>query len=249
MSQIIHPCFLSRSNTQLKYYRKHMKTYGFTLIELLTVIAIIGVLAAILIPAVLSMRTKSWHVQSANNLRQVYAASQLYALDHDMYLPNSWVAAIEGEDNNRAQSSWKKLLYEGGYVGENPSGVNHLEVLGSPVQRNLCPSQTINHTPPRLVTFGMNNVTMLSAEENYGVKTHDFISPARTILFSEGHLNPGEDWFSAGISNYRLPNNVDNVVNFIYADGHIGMLPIEEFPKVIGAPYSDSWYFWKGLLD
>ena len=54
---------------------------------------------------------------------------------------------------------------------------------------------------------------------------------------------------SAGISNYRLPNNVDNVVNFIYADGHIGMLPIEEFPKVIGAPYSDSWYFWKGLLD
>lgn len=44
---------------------------GFTLIELLTVIAIIGILAAILIPAVGAVRIKAAQAKSSSNLRQI----------------------------------------------------------------------------------------------------------------------------------------------------------------------------------
>ena len=51
---------------------------GFTLIELLTVIAVVGILAAILIPSVEKARTHALRAESASNLRQVFAACGLY---------------------------------------------------------------------------------------------------------------------------------------------------------------------------
>lgn len=61
--------------------------HAFTLIELLTVIAIIGILAAILIPVVGSVREKAKVSQCAVHLRDVGTAVQLYALDNNDFLP------------------------------------------------------------------------------------------------------------------------------------------------------------------
>ena len=55
-------------------YTKKSKNYAFTLIELLTVIAIIGILAAILIPAVGSVRQKASQAKSSSNMRQIALA-------------------------------------------------------------------------------------------------------------------------------------------------------------------------------
>ena len=60
---------------------------GFTLIELLTVIAIIAVLAAILLPALSKARARSQGLFCLNNTRQLALAWQLYADDHDGLLP------------------------------------------------------------------------------------------------------------------------------------------------------------------
>ena len=52
---------------------------GFTLIELLTVIAIIAILSAILVPTVGQFRTMAKKANDINNLRQIVQASALYA--------------------------------------------------------------------------------------------------------------------------------------------------------------------------
>jgi prepilin-type N-terminal cleavage/methylation domain-containing protein len=92
---------------------------GFSLIELLTVIAIIGVLAAIIIPTVAKVRETAQRTVDASNLREIGKAAMIFAADNNDRLPDPLTAAAQA--NVQASSNyfrWIGLLGRAGTLND-----------------------------------------------------------------------------------------------------------------------------------
>lgn len=66
----------------------HVKRGGFTLIELLSVVAICGILAALLLPAVNSFTKKSRQTKSLSSMKAISAGILAFAAENEMRVPS-----------------------------------------------------------------------------------------------------------------------------------------------------------------
>lgn len=78
-----------------KLRRRVQDEKGFTLIELLVVILIIGILAAIAIPAFLNQRNKAYDAAAKSNIKTAQTAEETYATDQNGSYANDTLSSTD----------------------------------------------------------------------------------------------------------------------------------------------------------
>jgi len=127
------------------------KRVALSLLELLAVLAIIGLLLAILLPAILAAREQSRRVQCASHLRQIALAVHTYEQAHRV-LPALYNGPVKQSSRYIGAFylySWQSLilpqieeenLFRGLDFSKLPSHVDNEPVISSRVQVYVCPS-------------------------------------------------------------------------------------------------------------
>jgi len=110
---------------------------AFTLLELLVVVAIIGLLAGLLLPALSAAREKAKVTKVNVELRQIELALEMYCEDHERYPP------VRVSCNTAQQEHWCEIpreLADGGYL---PAGAN--SALSSIMEDPFNPGHTYKY--------------------------------------------------------------------------------------------------------
>lgn len=160
---------------------------AFTLIELLTVIAIIGILAAILIPTVGRVRESARASQCLSNQRQIAFAFSLYANDNKGYLPRAGVAP----DNTTR--SWMIAVKD--YLPTNGNVITH-KVFLCPSEQNQAPdgySGSLFHYSASFALENGNSATALNGVGSPAAGPRlltSIVRPSRTLLLVDGVVDP-----------------------------------------------------------
>jgi len=123
--------------------------------------AIIGILAAIILPSLGTARAKAKQVACLNNLHQIGRSFHEYANDFQMHLPD-W-GGLSHEGDQRLQPCWHTHLYVDGYGDDrdvyycpaNPEAVEKgaLQAAGQLTRYGVPHSRLAKLEQPRVVTY------------------------------------------------------------------------------------------------
>ncbi len=227
---------------------------GFTLIELLTVIAIIGILAAILIPVVGRVRDSARTASCISNLRQCGLAAQMFAQDHKDRLPPgfdpaslSWHAVLEPYTGSRQEGN---VFWAGG----GASRVFFCSVLNFQADGMALPNYGMNEglmewgQPMQLVRRSGNGGNMITVTtSNRGYKIPQVRRPNQTILFGDKVDGTGSMYISQSQANgaqWSARHANSGKMNVVFVAGNVRSLDRAALANPTPAGGPEYWSMW-----
>jgi len=163
----------------MKTIRSASRCDAFTLIELLTVIAIIGVLAALIFPTVGKVRETAQRTVDANNLRELVKAASLYAADNNDRLPDPVAIAAAYPGLGTGPYAWAGILAQRGLVTQP----TFYFARNDPNYSGTLPAAIVDPTDPTTLAADFAGTT-LSVELVGGLRMGD--SASTPVAFTRG---------------------------------------------------------------
>ena len=195
---------------------------AFTLIEMLVVIAIIGLLAALMLPALSAAKERARSIQCINNLRQITVASATYLTDTPDQLPFFY--------------TWLKTG-----TGDLSTGVLYPYLKSRAVY--MCPSDNPAKAGP---SVGIDNVAR-PRDYSYGINCGSCHAvpesecrwPFETVLFMEGTLGSNDYTGMVGpvYATSSLALRHLNRGHLAMLDLHIENMKTNDFKAVVGTKH------------
>jgi prepilin-type processing-associated H-X9-DG protein/prepilin-type N-terminal cleavage/methylation domain-containing protein len=213
---------------------------AFTLIELLTVIAVIGILAAILIPVVGKVRETARSAHCVRNLSGLGAAFQLYAADNrQMYPALRYRAADPAGNKNPSAQGWQVEINP--YLTRAVATFSRLKQSPDADSYAFCPEfvrkfrDDPNWNTYTTGGYGMNPELGIAVNVwNYRFNSLRIVEPSRTILVGDSgdfHLSVNGAWQTntTSLGGYASGDPVrhGNRATYLFADGHVEKLTPE----------------------
>lgn len=224
------------------------RTSAFTLIELLTVLAIIGILAAIIIPTIGKVRQTAHSAQCVSNLRQIGLATKSWSTENknrtligarnNYHVPtaaDSWVANVVRylqNDNQLLGGDWPKNLRCNTWANSNhPNNLNAAATNTHFVGYAMVDPQGIGGSINRGTLLSMSNSTVPSPSKfvYMGERSSYDLWMGRPEASISTHLNQAED---NGLKRHGEKSN------YLFLDGSVRAM---DLPQVFTA--------WNATID
>lgn len=184
---------------------------GFTLVELLVVIAVVGILAALLLPALNHSKAAARRIQCVDNLRQLGLATQMFWAENEDFTFRYQIGATNG--GRLYWFGWIKPSAEGDREFDATLGALYPHLQGKGVE--ICPSLDYNNTlykfKARGAAYGYGYNLHLGQRS---ISTSRIVRPADTVLMAD----------AAQVNDFQAPASPDRPMleEFYYVDADEG---------------------------
>jgi prepilin-type N-terminal cleavage/methylation domain-containing protein/prepilin-type processing-associated H-X9-DG protein len=214
---------------------------GFSLVEMLVVVAIIGLLAGLSVPAIGRAKAFSQQTTCTANLRTLHQATMLYAADFDGCFPfafgsNNYAFGLAGNIDTP------------GYVGLGGTSPDQRGASWGALRSQQkpfcfwCPT-ALPLPQPSWASYAMNACVGGNGVNYPNLKIHQVASSTKTALYMDGYFDGTGYQVCVGDKPKNFPspahppnlknqtNNPAASVNVVFVDGHVEMRRFGTIPK------------------